>query len=164
MKWIVYWNAGLSFSLVSYFYSSSCFIPFYNLALKKIKRKYEHWCKIEALFIFCTDQISIQFSLSHEWFLQMNMTYFLATIDICARNNKQYVDLYGILWFKWTNTFILKIEEIVCFNLIFMQFSKMGYFFSSWMHLPYMLSCNFVKIRIEQWRGNLNLELLHIVD
>ena len=128
MKWIVYWNAGLSFSLISYFSSSSCFIPFYNLALKKIKRKYEHWCKIEALFIFCTDQISIQFSLSHEWFLQMNMTYFLATIDICARNNKQFVDLYGYLWFKWTNTFILKIEETLYFNLIFMQFSKWDIF------------------------------------
>ena len=93
------------------FCSSSCFIPFYNLALKKIKRKYEHWCKIEALFIFCTDQISIQFSLSHEWFLQMNMTYFLAIIDMCARNNKQFVDLYGYLWFKWTNTFISKLRK-----------------------------------------------------
>ena len=80
MSWYLWYEMNrriveFSYLLVCFLvFLSLMFYSFYNLALK-MKKLNRVW-KSEALFISFSDQISIQFFVSHEWFLQINIIYF----------------------------------------------------------------------------------------
>ena len=89
---------GYRFSYILVF-NNLMFYSFYNLALKKIRRRtYEHWCKIEALFISCKDQISIHYlqvmSDSFKWIWNTS----LQLLTYVPRNNNLFIDLRETLW------------------------------------------------------------------
>ena len=134
------------FSRISEISTTSSFILFYNLALKKIRRRtYEHWCKIEALFISCKDQISIHYlqvmsdSFKWIWHTSLQLLTYVQGITIYSLI---FVELYGYLWFKWTKTAsscLLNSRHKVAYQRLMLM-----YFWRHWLLFSFLDAITFI--------------------